>query len=60
MTEQEIKAIEENISRLDVAISTLTGDKTNIEYQIAELKNIKAALTRLLPPDNRINRLFKD
>lgn len=59
MEEKEVKAIEDSINRLDVAISTLTSDKTNIEYQIAELKNIKSALTRLLPPEKQIDRLFK-
>ena len=58
MNEQEQKVIEHLINRLDIAITTLTGQQTQIGYQIEELEKIKAGLTRLLPDEKRIERLF--
>jgi chaperonin cofactor prefoldin len=58
MNEQELKALEHAISRLDISITTLEGQRVQLNYQIEELKKIQAILVRLLPPGNRLERLF--
>lgn len=58
MTEQETRAIEQTIGEVKQAIIGLTSTVTELQLRISELENIKAALTRLLPADKRIEHLF--
>ncbi len=58
MTEQEQKALEYAVNQIEVSITTLTGQRAQLDYQIEELKKIQANLVRLLPPDKRVERLF--
>ena len=58
MTEQELKAVEQSLEKIEETIRELTTEKTQLEIQISNLTNVKAALTRLLPPDKRIAKLF--
>ncbi len=58
MTEQQIQVIEQSINRLRETITELTSQRTELELRISQLESVKAALTRLLPTDKRIDRLF--
>jgi prefoldin subunit 5 len=58
LTEQEQKAIEQAIDDLARTISSLRSEITETELRISTLQNTMAALTRLLPTDKRIDRLF--
>jgi prefoldin subunit 5 len=52
------QVIEEATAKLKETITELTRQKTELEYRISELENVKASLTRLLPVDKRIDKLF--
>ncbi len=58
MTEQEVKIIEQSITRLKSTVTELTQQKTELELRISTLENVQTALTRLLPTDKRIDHLF--
>jgi prefoldin subunit 5 len=58
MTEQEIKTIEENSDALKQTVSILRQEKAVLEERIAVLEAVRAGLTRLLPNEKRIDRLF--
>ena len=58
MTEQELRAVEQSLEQIEEAIRELTTEKTQLEMQISNLVNVKSVLTRLLPPEKRIEKLF--
>jgi hypothetical protein len=58
MTEQEIKAIEENSDALKQTISILTQEKIALEERIAVLEAVQASLRRLLPNEKRRDHLL--
>jgi chaperonin cofactor prefoldin len=58
MTEQELKAVEQSLEKIEETIRELTTEKAQLEMQISNLVNVKSVLTRLLPPDKRIAKLF--
>ena len=58
MTEQEQQAIERAIDDLARTIVSLRSEITETELRISTLQNTIVALTRLLPTEKRIDRLF--
>ncbi len=58
MTEQEQQAIERAIDDLARTIVSLRSEITETELRISTLQNTIIALTRLLPTEKRIDRLF--
>jgi hypothetical protein len=58
MTEQEIKAIEENSDALTQTISILRQEKLALEERIAVLEAVQASLRRLLPNEKRRDHLL--
>lgn len=58
MSEQEIQFIEQAIDKVSATIIGLTSQKTELEERIRELRNMQSVLTKLLPTEERINRLF--
>ena len=55
---QQSDIIKQQVSDLAQTIVWLRQQKTELELRIEELEHVKQALTRLLPPDDRIERLF--
>ncbi len=55
---QQSEVIKQQVSELAETITQLQQQKTELEFRIEELKRVKQALTRLLPPEDRIVRLF--
>ena len=58
MSEQEQQAIERAIGDLAGTITSLRSEITERELRISTLQDTIAALTRLLPAEKRIDRLF--
>jgi hypothetical protein len=46
------------IEKISETIVALTTERIELSYRISQLENVKATLTRLLPTDKRIDRLF--
>lgn len=58
MTEAEIKIVEQALDTIKDIETELHQMRTEVEYRISQLANLRDSLVRLLPNENRINRLF--
>jgi len=56
--EQKVQAIEQAVTQLDEAMSELSALRFQTEQEIERLTSLKAELTKLLPPEKRLERLF--
>jgi len=56
--QNEISTLEQSIKQIKETQIELTHQKADLEFRIDELEKVKAWLTRLLPPEKRIDRLF--
>lgn len=58
MNEQEIRVIEQVLTTLQELDIELARFQTELTYRREQIKNVEEKLTRLLPPEKRLERLF--
>lgn len=58
MTDAELRLLEEQVERIKHIEMNVQATITTLQYQLDELAQMKQQLVRLLPPEERIDRLF--